>query len=92
MKECTRVTLPKPLSAEEESKIEVRKRTQKEVFEKFRKNNTNSKGEQKSNLTQSEQKGLKSLKKKVKEGNIVIMKTDKSGRFVVTTPEKYIEI
>ena len=44
LKECTRVTLPKPLSAEEESKIEVRKRTQKEIFEKFRKNNTNNKG------------------------------------------------
>ena len=92
LKECTRVTLPKPLSAEEESKIEVRKRTQKEIFEKFRKNNTNSKGEQKSNLTQSEQKGLRSLRKRIKEGSIVIMKTDKSGRFVVTTPEKYIEI
>ena len=92
LKECARVTLPKPLSAEEESKIEVRKRTQKEVFEKFRKMNTNSRGEQTSNLNESEQRGLKSLKKRIKEGEIIVMKTDKSGRFVVTTPENYVEM
>ena len=38
LKQCSRVTLPKPLSADEESRIEVRKRTQKEIYEKYRSN------------------------------------------------------
>ena len=33
LKECTRITLPKPLNPEDEAKIEVRRKTQKEVFE-----------------------------------------------------------
>ena len=35
---------------------------------------------------------MKSLKKRIKEGEIIVMKTDKSGRFVVTTPENYVEM
>ena len=64
LKECARITLPKPLTPEEESKLEVRKNTQKEIFEKYRIKNTDSKGEQKSNLTPAEKRGLDSLKKK----------------------------
>ena len=92
LKECARVTLPKPLTPEEESKIEVRKRTQKEIYEKYRTKNTNHKGEQKSNLTKKEKEGLDSLQKRIKEDEIIIMKTDKSGKFVVTTPEAYVNM
>ena len=35
------------------------------------------------NLMAGEKKGLKSLKKKVKDGNLLICQTDKSGRFCV---------
>ena len=90
--QCSRVTLPKPLSADEESRLEVRKRTQKEAFENFRNKNTNRRGEQTSNLTTSEKTGLKSLQKRIKEEEIIVMKTDKSGRFIVTSPAKYIEM
>ena len=92
MKECSRITLPKPLTPEEESRIEVRKRTQKEVYENFRIKNTNKNHEQKSNLKPGEKEGLKSLLKRIEKEEIMILKTDKSGRFVVTTPEKYIEM
>ena len=92
LKECTRVTLPKPLSPEDESKIEVRKRTQKEIYEKFRKVNTNERGEQKSNLKKNELKGLKSLQSRIQKDEIIVLKTDKSGRFIVTTPDMYIEM
>ena len=92
LKECARVTLPKPLTDDEESKLEVRKRFQKEVFEKYRRENTNKYGEQKSNLTKTEQKGLKSLKKRIENEEILVMKTDKSSKFVVTTPEDYKEM
>ena len=92
LKECARITLPKPLTPEEESKLEVRKNTQKEIFEKYRIKNTDSKGEQKSNLTPAEKRGLDSLKKRIKNEEIIVMKTDKSSRFIVTTPDDYVEM
>ena len=35
---------------------------------------------------------LKSLMKRTKDGEIIVMKTDKSGKFSVTNREKYIEM
>ena len=58
LRECARITMPKPLSDEEESRIEVRRRIQKDTFEQYRQKNTNQKGEQRSNLTKREKKGL----------------------------------
>ena len=43
------------------------------------------------NLSDSEKKGLKSLKKRVREGELVITTTDKSGRMAVLSREQYIE-
>ena len=40
-------------------------------------------------MTEAQLKGLKSLKKRVKEGQIVICKTDKSGKFGVASLEAY---
>ena len=65
LNQCTRVTLPKPLNPEEESRLEVRKRTMKDTFEKFRRENTNKKGEQKTNLSPEEKSGLLSLQKRI---------------------------
>ena len=45
----------------------------------------------KDNLTAGEKRGLKSLKKRVTEGEIIICQTDKSGRFCVLTREQYLE-
>ena len=92
IRECTRITLPKPLTPDEESRIEVRKRTQKETYEKYREKNTNKKGDQRDNLTKSEKNGLKSIQKRINNEEIIVMKTDKSGKFVVTTPENYIKM
>ena len=44
-----------------------------------------------SNLTLAELDGLKSLKKKIKEGKLLICETDKSKRFAVMRPQQYIE-
>ena len=46
-------------------------------------------GLQESNLTASEKKGLASLKKKVKAGDIVIAQTGQSGRFLVMSLKEY---
>ena len=51
-------------------------------------NNVN--GNFESNLSNEELLGIKSLKKRVKEGSIVICETDKSKRFAVMTKEQFI--
>ena len=51
---------------------------------------TDEKGLQESNLTAGEERGLKSLKKRVASGEIVICQTDKSGKFALMTMADYI--
>ena len=43
------------------------------------------------NLTAGGKKGLRSLKKRVASGEVVICQTDKSGRFCVLTRDQYLE-
>ena len=42
------------------------------------------------NLTAKERKGLDSLKRRVKEKEISVCRTDKSGRFAVLSHEQYV--
>ena len=72
LKECSRVTLPRPLKPAEEANIEIRSNAQKKIYDDYRKNN--------------------SLLKKVSDRSIIIMKTDKSSRFVATTEEEYLKM
>ena len=90
LRECTRITLPKPLSAEEEALLESRRSSQQEIFKEYIAKNTDKNGVQKSNLTREESQGLKSLMKKISSRSLIVMKTDKSSKFVVTTEEDYI--
>ena len=55
------------------------------------KKNCNCKGEQKSNLSREEQAGLKSLRKRIADGELVLLPTDKSGRFAVMSMETYVK-
>ena len=43
------------------------------------------------NLTDFEKRGIRKLRKRVKEGEIVIYLTDKSGKMFITTPEIYLK-
>ena len=42
------------------------------------------------NLSWEESNGLKSLKKKIKEGKLVVAQTDKSSRLAVMSVEQYV--
>ena len=53
--------------------------------------NCNCKKDQESNLSSDEQMGLKSIKKRVADGDLVILPTDKSGRFAMMSIKTYIE-
>ena len=51
--------------------------------------NVKSENDNNSNLTESEINGMRSLKARVKSGEIVITETDKSKRFSILTKEQY---
>ena len=87
--ECARVTLPKPLKILDEASIEIRRSIQTKIFQDYLKEKT-SNGEQISNLSPQEIRGLKSLLKRIRAGEILIMKTDKSGRLMVVSVEDYL--
>ena len=63
--ECSRVTLPKPLSVQREAKIEKRRSIHDRIYQEYRKERCNNKGEQESNMTWEEKTGLTSLMRRV---------------------------
>ena len=75
------VILPGPMSPAEEQEIEARRVIWGKVFDDFLAEFTDEAGVQESNLTQAESRGLEKLQKRVADGSLVIVKTDKSGRF-----------
>ena len=85
-----RITLPKGGSTQMEAYLEVRRKEASKIFDEcmellgdgFEKTGMD-------NLTTSEKRGLNSLKRKVKEGVLIICQTDKSGRFCVMSREDY---
>ena len=89
LKECSKVHLPKPLPPQYEAALEMRRNAQNKIYNKYVGENCNAKGEQRSNLTKSEKAGIKKLGKRRKNLELVIMDTDKSGRFVVASMEEY---
>ena len=92
LKECSRVTLPKPLDINNEALIEMRRSTNDKIYEEHREKECNKKGEVEGNLSEDEKEGLRSLQKRMKNKEIVILKTDKSGKLVVTNREEYIKM
>ena len=86
--ECNRVTLPGPLPVKEESLIEMRRELHNRLFREHRGQYTKM-GEQISNMSDVEIRGLHSLLKRIKAGELLVLKTDKSGRFCVVSVEDY---
>ena len=91
LKGNTKVILPgMRKSFQEEANLEMLRAEMKGCFRDFVREHCNEKGEQENNLTRGETQGLKNLKKRVKEGNIVILPTDKSGRFGIMSMDNYL--
>ena len=65
LKECSRVTLPKPLRVTREAEIELRREIHNNIYQKYRKEHCNENGEQESNLSKQEERGLASLKRRM---------------------------
>ena len=92
VKNNSRVILPQKMRGfEEEAKLEMLRQRLRGVFGQYVREKCGPRGLQKSNLTREEILGLKSLKKRFKEGEIVILPTDKTGLFTVMSRETYLE-
>ena len=90
MKGNARVIMPKRVKDFDlETKLETLRVELKGVFSRYMAENCTKFGAQRSNLTRGELRGLKSLRKRVTEGEIVVIPTDKTSNFSVMTRESY---
>ena len=85
LKECARITLPKAMDTRNEALVEMRRGTTEKVYKEYTEEVCNKKGEVKGNLTEDEKDGLRRLQKRIKEKQVVILKTDKSGKMCLVT-------
>ena len=88
-KHNTNVILPGPMTPAQEQELECRRVEWTKVFDEFMSEFTDEKGVQESNLTRQEARGLRKLQKRVKEGSLVVVRTDKSGRFAIMSMSEY---
>ena len=84
VKNNPRVQLAKSRPVKEEGELITRETMIKRTSVKFLGNQ-----EKRENLTASENRGLRKLKKRVKEVEIVMVKSDKSGKLCVVDIETY---
>ena len=91
IKNDKRVTLPKANNIQLEAFMEVRRRRASQLYDMCVKKLGEGCEKGMDNLTAGEKRGLKSLKKRVADGEIIVCQTDKSGRFCVLTREQYLE-
>ena len=61
-------------------------------FIQYKAEATNKKGEQRSNLSFQQRKGLEKLQKRIKNKEVVAVMTDKTGRIVIISMEMYLKM
>ena len=90
MKHCTRLHLPQPRSSVEEAVLGTRLGVWKETTAQYIKDNCLEGGmQQVHNLSNSERIGMNKLKKRIKAGELVVMKSDKGNKFTVSSQASY---
>ena len=89
MKDNPRVQLPPPRPPKEERVLEAKEFMWNETLERFISSNCDEKGNQRCrNTTREEQKGMKKIRERQKDGSIVISTTDKSGKTSASSKKK----
>ena len=83
------IKMPKELSNDRETYLNLRRSRYTSVLQA---EIDRLEGRTPRNLPRAETEGLTSLQEKVKDGELVIAKTDKSGKLAPCTPEAYIEM
>ena len=83
---------PKPATLRKEKVMDNIKEKLMETVREYKNENCDRRGNFKHhNLNNSDTEALKELKKEVRDKNIVVFSTDKSGKFAVDTPGNYRE-
>ena len=86
MKGNSRVPFP---SKDKNLSLETLRVKLRSLFNYYVRKNFGKGGRQKCNITESQEAGLTSLRRRVKEGELIIMTTDKSGNLALR--ESYYE-
>ena len=89
LRENTKVYLPKPLKPGEEAQLAIRKEKYMDTFKRYTEEKCSKKGEQIPNLTPQQKKGQKKLQKRIKDKEILVVPTDKTGKLIVASVEAY---
>ena len=85
-----RLHIPQPRPAVEEAMLGARLEMWKQATSSYIKDNCSEGGTQAThNLTATERIGLSKLKKRIKAGEIIVIKSDKGNRFTVSSIESY---
>ena len=85
-----RVIMPAPRPTKEECRLEVRTELMKTKFREYKEEFCDEKGEQRQkSLDKQELLGLKDIKKRLQDGEVVIKETDKSHKLCVNSVENY---
>ena len=107
LKECSEVFLPKARDEKIECKMEIirnvimkqfnayKKKIETEIERRNEKKGENyplEKDQNGNNLSRNEVRGLKKLQKRVKDGEIAIIKKDKSGKSTAILKEDYLKM
>ena len=107
LKECSEVFLPKARDEKIECKMEIirnvimkqfnayKKKIETEIERRNEKKGENyplEKDQNGNNLSRNEVRGLKKLQKRVKNGEIAIIKKDKSGKSTAILKEDYLKM
>ena len=107
LKECSEVFLPKARDEKIECKMEIirnvimkqfnayKKKIKTEIERRNEKKGENyplEKDQNGNNLSRNEVRGLKKLQKRVKDGEIAIIKKDKSGKSTAILKEDYLKM
>ena len=90
-KKNSRVILPRAQTNSKEANLEVLRREIQESHKVWMEQHCNCKGEQVMNLCADELDGLKTIRKRISDGEIVVLPTDKSGRFAVMSFDTYVK-
>ena len=91
IKHNSRVILPKARPPKEEAMYEVRRSEWFKIFQNYKNEACGENGQLPSNLTPAQRRGMKKLKKRVDDGEIVVCQTDKSGKLAVMSMELYLQ-
>ena len=79
------------MSVEVESSLQTVRDLLMTTFRGYKDEKCSKEGDQLTNLTKDQEKGMKSLKKRVKDGEIIIVPTDKSGNLAIMSRSTYLE-